>query len=388
MSKKKRYTQAELDKLLEGPIGPEALYDLGTQIRQNTDTDNHYQQAMACFKRAADLGYPPALNDLGTMFREGFGCDSNIPEAIKWYERAAELGEAIAFYNLATIYLHGTVAPQNYQLAAEYLEQALELDCMDAASDLGTMYRFGHGVKQDFVKASKLHHQAANSGDYIAMANLCDYYHELFVPAMNGSLVASKVLYHIYKKGYGDDSDPAVAWAWIRWAYDVCLPLTPHEFLDSEHCQLYGELEQACTSTDPATRDEGDKYLFRVMTECESHIEPSWQPVLIVGGEGAIIRLMGQWWMDGWHFRRDVCDGSLAILDDNEPVFRRLSDIQWRWNGALELLDSYPLHQLHPIYVHPEFQEGAIELIREKAAQDASNIASEELWMNICCREL
>jgi hypothetical protein len=243
-------------------------------------------------------------------------------------------------------------------------------------------------VDQDFAKAAELHYKAAISGDFIAMGNLCDYYHELVVPAMNGSLLASQVLHLIYKKGYGDKSDPAVAWAWIRWAYDVCLPLTSHQYLNTKMPQLYYELEQACTSTDTAIREEGDKYAFRVMTECGSRTAPSWQPVLIVGGEGGIIHLMGRWWMDGWYFRRDVCDGSLAILSDNEPTYRELSGIKGGWNGALELIELYPLHQLKPIYVHPEFHQRAIELVREKAAQDNSNFGHEEQWVKICCPAL
>ena len=52
------------------------------------------------------------------------------------------------------------------------------------------------------------------------------------------------------------------------------------------------------------------------------------------------------------------------------------------WEGALELLDRFVWHVLTPVYVHPDFRQAVLAVVRERAA-DKNDPCAEivEYWL-------
>ena len=55
-----------------------------------------YQNAAACNRKAAELGYAPAQFSLGRCYDFGNGVAKDCTEAVKWFRKAAEQGNVTA----------------------------------------------------------------------------------------------------------------------------------------------------------------------------------------------------------------------------------------------------------------------------------------------------
>ena len=237
-----------------------------------------YPAAMACFRIAAEQGHAQARNDLATMLRDGLGCAPDIRAAIHWYRLSAAQDEPAAQYNLGLIYLHGIGVEPDKALAAEYLLQAANAGDAAAMRDLGTMLRLGDGIGKDIVVAAWLHLGAAEDGDVAAIEELAGYFRELVRPALDGNVHAARALHRVYRDGFGHDANAALAWAWIRWAHDVCLP-DPGSPGSDEASAVREEYEQALHSIGPAARKEGDACLDALLRERDSQPRPQADPM-------------------------------------------------------------------------------------------------------------
>lgn len=225
-----------------------------------------YPAALALFRVAAAQGHAQAQNDLATMLRDGLGCAPDIGEAIRWYRLSAAQGEPSAQYNLGLIYRHGLGVRADKGLAAEYLLQAADAGDAAAMCELGDMLQLGEGVDRDIVVAAWLHLAAAEDGDVGAIDSLGSYFGELVRPALDGNVHAARALHRVYRDGFGHDADPSLAWAWIRWAHDACLPGTGGPE-DEEAATVQEDYELAVDSIAPAIRQRGDAALAAIIAE-------------------------------------------------------------------------------------------------------------------------
>jgi TPR repeat protein len=246
----------------------EAFEQAHVLLAEETEADN--VKAIAFFRVAAAQGHAAAQNDLATMLRDGVGCTPDIREAIDWYQFSAKNGESSALYNLGLIHLHGIGIEANKSLAAEYLLEAANAGDAAAMCDLGTMLSQGDGVDQDPVVAAWLHLGAAEDGYAEAAVALARYSRELEEPALHGNVHAARALHRIYRDGIGHQADPAHAWAWIRWAHDVCQPLAG---TDEDADAVLKDYKHAIDSIDDAARAAGDNH-FQALLAANSSRKP------------------------------------------------------------------------------------------------------------------
>lgn len=237
-----------------------------------------YPAAMACLRIAAEQGHAQARNDLATMLRDGLGCAPDIREAIHWYQLSAAQDEPAAQYNLGLIYLHGIGVEADKALAAEYLLQAANAGDAAAMRELGTMLRLGDGIGKDIVVAAWLHLGAAEDGDVTAIEELAAYLRELVRLALDGNVHAARALHRVYRDGLGHEADAAQAWAWIRWAHDLCLH-DSGEPADEDADAIREDYEQALHSIGAAARKEGDACLDGLIRERDSPRSSQAEPI-------------------------------------------------------------------------------------------------------------
>ena len=69
---------------------------------------SEYEQAVAWFTKAAEIGLPKAMHDLGCRLDTGEGLAApDYPAAAGWYRRAADAGVGAAAVNLNQMYTVG-----------------------------------------------------------------------------------------------------------------------------------------------------------------------------------------------------------------------------------------------------------------------------------------
>jgi hypothetical protein len=261
-----RKSKSPTDRVtLSAPLNANDAFEQGHALLAD-DVETQFPAAMACFRIAAEQGHAQARNDLATMLRNGLGCARDINEAIHWYQLSAAQNEPAAQYNLGLIYLHGIGVEPDKALAAEYLLHAANAGDAAAMCELGTMLRLGDGIGKDIVVAAWLHLGAAEDGDVTAIAGLAAYFRELVRPALDGNLHAARALHRVYRDGFGDDANEALAWAWIRWAHEVCL-LHPGRPANEEADAVREDYEQALNAIGPTARKEGDDCLDAIVKE-------------------------------------------------------------------------------------------------------------------------
>ncbi len=78
---------------------PAALYRLGNFKENNKCLD----EALVCYKEAAEQGYVPAQNALGFFYQNGIAVKMNLEKAEQYYQLAADAGFTPAIYNLAAL---------------------------------------------------------------------------------------------------------------------------------------------------------------------------------------------------------------------------------------------------------------------------------------------
>ncbi|ACA16115.1 peptidase C14 caspase catalytic subunit p20 [Methylobacterium sp. 4-46] len=95
------------------------------------------QAAMAQFRRAADLGFAPAMAHLGALYEKR----RNAAEALAWYRRAADLDDPLGLYLLGQAHETGLGMPRNRGEALRLYGRAAELGHAGAAAALRRLGR-------------------------------------------------------------------------------------------------------------------------------------------------------------------------------------------------------------------------------------------------------
>lgn len=163
----------EWNKNLENPYAaPEYFLKLGKCYHTGKGEKQDFEQAVYCFKKAAEQGDVEAQFWLGYCYNNGTGIEKDVNKAAKWYAQAANYGNADAQCNLGYCYYSGDGVEQDDNKALYWFERAAKQGQVKAQSWLGYCYAAGRGAKQNFQKAIEWYKKAAAQGDEFAQNKL------------------------------------------------------------------------------------------------------------------------------------------------------------------------------------------------------------------------
>lgn len=360
---------------------------LADLLREGDGMPQNLEAALLWYRQAAATGDPEAMNNLGSMLLNGIGCEADAKASVPWFEAAAEKGNAVAQFNLGLRYLHGSGVEQDDEKAEHWIARSAEQHHPEALGELGTIYRFGRGTESDLVQACELHMLAARLGDAVAHGNLADYHDELATLAIEGNRQVAFALCHMYDWGIGMEKNPALTWAWLRWAHDGCEPMP-----DDAPCaaNINTDVAEAFrffrrVVKDKNVIDEGEARLSEWLIEAGIYGIGTLRPILSVITAGGRITLKGRWIGGPWQFLREVDDQTPELID--EPVISHLSHLTDTWRGALKLMDQYPWHCLVPTEVHPEFAKRVWQAYQRRwERSDNTQELYRDQWKVACGR--
>src|SRR6201987_880426 len=108
------------------------------------------------------------------MYPNEKGGEKDPPQAVAWFRRAADLGDPSAQYNLALMYERGEGVPKDYREASRWLAKAADQDLVPAMMDLAefSMRPPDPALTKDVPKAVTYYEKAAGSGNVMAEINL------------------------------------------------------------------------------------------------------------------------------------------------------------------------------------------------------------------------
>jgi uncharacterized caspase-like protein len=148
------------------------------QLGRAHDAAGQYGEAMASYRRAAEMGSAAALNNIGTLHENGEGVPRSLPEAERFYRRSAEAGGVTGMSNLARFLEYGRGGRKDVPEAARWYKA-----CSDKGDPFcGTKYANMilsrvPGVQGDGLGAILMVRKSADAGETIAlitMATLID----------------------------------------------------------------------------------------------------------------------------------------------------------------------------------------------------------------------
>lgn len=144
-------------------LSAEQTDDAETLMKMALEYDNKglFEEAVVCYRKAAEQGLSIAQNNLGVMYKDGQGVRKDYHEAVHWFRLAACQGNVLAQSNLGWMYQRGRGVAQNYDSARYWYTQAALQDHAAAQNNLGTMYRDGLGLKADTDSARYWFEKAA-----------------------------------------------------------------------------------------------------------------------------------------------------------------------------------------------------------------------------------
>lgn len=132
-----------------------------------------YAAAYRAWLPLAESGDVAAMRNVGHLYRWGQGVEKDIHQALAWYRRAAEIGFARAQANLAAIYLQGDDGvPVDYAEALKWFEAAAQQGHAVAQYNLGLMYELGLGTAANEAIALGWYNLAAKAGQQDALDRL------------------------------------------------------------------------------------------------------------------------------------------------------------------------------------------------------------------------
>jgi len=227
-----------LPRAASGRIGSQV--DLANAYLK-TNRPEDIQQAIHCYRAAANRGDLFAQTELGVMLQSGIGSAVDLAQAREWYRRAAGEGYPPAIVLLASLYSHGKGVPQDRVEAAHLLKPAAEQGYAPAQTDLAALYLLAPDAPAHDRDAVRLLHKAAGRdpkgafalgwcyqqarGVRLDLAQAARWYTKA---ANQGFAAAENNLGFLYNTGGGVPADHAAALQWYRRAaedgiYDATL---------------------------------------------------------------------------------------------------------------------------------------------------------------------
>lgn len=79
------------------------MYNLANLLATGRGVTVDHQQALALYRRAAELGHAKSMNLLGRYLEEGQVCPPDPLAAREWYRRSAEAGDFRGQFSFAAV---------------------------------------------------------------------------------------------------------------------------------------------------------------------------------------------------------------------------------------------------------------------------------------------
>ncbi|MGL4296967.1 MAG: tetratricopeptide repeat protein [Aestuariivirga sp.] len=131
------------------------------------------EQAVAWYRRSAELGYAEGQLAYGNALSLGSGKSSNGADFIKWYLLAANQGNGVAQWELGVAYANGSGVPVDFAVALSWYLKAADNGLAAAQWAVGAAYADGLlGAERDTAKAYYWYALGAKGGDRGAEAGL------------------------------------------------------------------------------------------------------------------------------------------------------------------------------------------------------------------------
>lgn len=135
--------------------------------------------AYKLFSSAAQQGISDALCNQGYCLQKGIGTARDEAQAVVCYSKAVEkTGHSQAKYNLSLCYLYGIGTAKDVEKALPLLVEASNAGVADATCELARCCALGIGMAQDEDKAFAICLQAAQKGSAEAQYTLARYFRE------------------------------------------------------------------------------------------------------------------------------------------------------------------------------------------------------------------
>lgn len=156
----------------------QGMYNLGDMYR-HWPKIRDYPQAIEWYLKAAEAGVPRGWTSVGAMYQYADGAEKDCQQAISLYSKAAEAGDPLAMVDMGIFYEKGCdEVPLDYKQAVDSFRKAA--DAVNASEKvvaiasyhLGSMYENGRGVETDLQQARTWYRKAAQLGNQDATDNL------------------------------------------------------------------------------------------------------------------------------------------------------------------------------------------------------------------------
>lgn len=191
-----------------------------------------YTNALAWYRKAADLGHADAQFWVGYLYEVGRGTDKNETEAAKWYQNAVDQKNTPAMVNLALLYEKGRGVTRDLPRALALYKQAADLNDLSAMRNIAYLHDNGIGVPRDSAEALRWYRKAADMKDPSATFVVGLFYEQgKSVPVDYNQAVAwytkaadlkyaraMNSLGRLYETGRGVRQDSALAMDWYKKA--------------------------------------------------------------------------------------------------------------------------------------------------------------------------
>jgi TPR repeat protein len=118
-------SNAKGDQPPDRTAGGEADFVRGEALRKGDEgAEKNFVEALACYRRAAELGHLGAMHRIGVMYARGEGVSKDDVKAVEWYRKAAEAGFAEAQYDLGVRYILGLGVRKDEPTGLEWYRRA------------------------------------------------------------------------------------------------------------------------------------------------------------------------------------------------------------------------------------------------------------------------
>ncbi|HVT81949.1 MAG TPA: hypothetical protein VHM90_14995, partial [Phycisphaerae bacterium] len=141
--------------------------DSGTAVARARDAyeKRDYSNALAWYRKAADLKNPEAQFWVGYLYETGRGTERNTTEAARWYQSAADQKNTPAMINLGLLYERGLGVTKDYKKAIDLYKQAADLKDATGMRNMAYLYEGGFGVEKDLAEAMRWYQKGAAQND-------------------------------------------------------------------------------------------------------------------------------------------------------------------------------------------------------------------------------
>jgi TPR repeat protein len=210
------------------------IYFLGLLKLYGVSLTKNEIEALANFKKAANLGLAEAMTACGMCAYRGIGMKKDNVAAITWFRKASNAKDVNAYWLLAKMLMEGEGVPYpQHPEAAAYFKMAAQERIPQAEHHLGIMYEYGLGVEKSFTKAAEYYTYATEKQFTESMYHLGLMYahgragfpqdykraYPLFEAAAKSGHAPSTYSIGIFKTyGYGMEPNYAQAINWFERA--------------------------------------------------------------------------------------------------------------------------------------------------------------------------